>query len=233
MNVKHLPYEIDPTKNRNHYYETLWKLTALDLLKSREPDINGWSLLDYGCGRGETMQLATELGMEAHGTDMDPKCVELASAFGHAHMLDAADPVNQFGSKAFDVVACFHVLEHVPRPLETLIHLREMAKRYVLVAVPNLSRPRDFIRHRNWDTDINDGHIQSWDHSHFRKMAEKHAGLRILAWGHDTTIVPPLSNAVVKLFGNKMAIKLETGLFRRLWPFGAVSVIALMEPIAD
>lgn len=227
--IQHIPYRIDPENNRNHHYETLWKQTALGLLREREPDLGNWSLLDYGCGRGETMAMAKELGMIPAGTDLDPECVRLASAFGRAEVLDPEDPVGQFGSKAFDVVACFHVLEHVPRPLETLIHLREMSKKYVLIAVPNLSRPRNYFWNRNWDATINDGHLQSWDHSHFRNLAEKHAGLRILAWGHDATIFPPFSNLVLKTLGRKAAIRFETGLFRRLWPYGSISVIALME----
>ena len=227
--IKHLPYKIDPSTNRNHYYETLWKKTALELLLKHSPNLAGQSLLDYGCGRGETMDLAKELGMIPQGTDMDPHCVELASKFGNTRVLDPDDPVAQLGAKSFDVVACFHVLEHVPRPLETLIHLREMARQYVLVAVPNLSRPRDFLRHRNWDSVINDGHLQSWDHSHFRNMAEKHAGLEIVAWGFDATIVPPWSTLINRFIGPKAAISIETGLFKRLWPYGSISVIALMR----
>lgn len=233
MKIEHLPYSIDPEHNRMHYYENLWKETALALLHRAEPNLRDWSLLDYGCGRGETMKLAAGMGMKPSGTDLDPECVRLASAFGKTEVLQPEDPVGQFGKKSFDVVACFHVLEHVPRPLETLIHLREMARRYVLVAVPNLSRPRNFFYCRNWDTAINDGHLQSWDHSHFRNMAEKHAGMRILKWGHDATIFPPFSKLIIKALGPKAAIHFETGLFRRLWPYGSISVIALMEPTTN
>lgn len=231
--IEHLPYKIDTKNNRYHYYETLWKTTALELLKKHLPNLEGNTLLDYGCGRGETMELAKNLGMRPQGTDLDPHCVELASKFGPTHILNPSDPIGQFGEKSFDVVACFHVLEHVPRPLETLIHLRKIARKYVLVAVPNLSVPRDFLRHRNWDTSVNDGHIQSWDHSHFRSMAEKHASLKIVEWAFDATIIPPFSNLINRFLGKDFAIWLETGIFRRLWPYGATSVIALMEKSVD
>lgn len=227
--ITHLPYQIDPLKDRQFYYETLWKEVALDLLLCHEPRLSGWSLLDFGCGRGETMDLAVKRGMSVRGTDTDPECVRLASAFGPAGILDTGDPVGQFGRKSFDVTACFHVLEHVPRPLETLIHLREIARRYVLVAVPNLSRPRDFIRRRNWDTPVNEGHLQSWDHSHFRNLAERHAGLEIVGWGFDATMIPPWSSLINRVLGRRAAIWFETGLFRKLWPYGCISVIALMR----
>lgn len=227
--IKHLPYEIDTEKNRYHYYETLWKETALELLHKHMPGLSGQTLLDYGCGRGETMDLANKLGMRAQGTDLDPHCVELASKYGPTHILNPADPVGQFGEKSFDVVACFHVLEHVPRPLETLIQLREIARKFVIVAVPNLSIPRDFIRRRNWDLITNEGHLQSWDHSHFRNMAENHAGLQIVEWAFDATIIPPFSELINRFIGSKAAIWLETGLFLKLWPYGSISVIALMK----
>ncbi|MDA0767481.1 MAG: class I SAM-dependent methyltransferase [Verrucomicrobia bacterium] len=230
---KHLPYEINPKKDRNHYYETLWKEVALDLLQKHEPDVSELTLLDYGCGRGETMDLAARRGMKCVGTDLDPHCVELAEKFGEAKVLDVEDPVGQFGENSFDVVVCFHVLEHVPRPLETLIQLRKIARKYVIVAVPNLSRSRDFIRRRNWDIPVNEGHLQSWDHSHWRNMAENHAGLEVLEWGFDATVVLPISNIILKIFGQRAAIRLETGLFRRLWPYGSISVISLMRERKD
>jgi hypothetical protein len=37
----HLPYTIDTRTNRFHYYETLWKETALDLLARYEPQLEG------------------------------------------------------------------------------------------------------------------------------------------------------------------------------------------------
>ena len=77
---------------------------------------------------------------------------------------------------------------------------------------------------------VNEGHLQSWDHAHFRNLAEKHCGLRIVAWGFDATILPVFSELAKRLCGNKTAIRLETGLFRRMFPYNGISVIALMEP---
>lgn len=227
--IQHLPLQIDPEHNRNHYYETLWKIEALRLLREREPNLRGMSLLDYGCGRGETMKLAADLGMETAGTDMDPACVEVASRHGHAEVLDLTDPVKQFGELSYDVVACFHVLEHVPNPVETIQILRKIARKYVLLAVPNLSAFNDLLRPHKWVRPVNQGHLQSWDHSHFKNLIERHGGLRILAWGFDTVIIPPFSNLAVRVFGQKAAIWLETRIFKRIYPYASLSVIALAQ----
>jgi hypothetical protein len=80
---------------------------------------------------------------------------------------------------------------------------------------------------------VNEGHLQSWDHAHFRNLAENHCGLRIISWGFDATILPVASELCKRLFGIKATLKLETGLFKRWFPYNGNSVIALMEPVRE
>lgn len=229
----HLPYSIDPSSNRYHYYESLWKLTALRLLSRHEPHLSGLSLLDYGCGRGETMMLAKTMGLEVCGVDLDAECVRLSSAYGRAETLNLADPVGQFGMRAFDITAAFHVLEHVSSPVITLNHLRLLSRRFVLLAVPNLRVIPDLLRPAQNVHPTNEGHLQSWDHTHLLNLAEKHCGLRLVAWGFDHVRIPILSNQLSKLFGQKFITWLETGLFLRLFPYQSTSVIGLFKVIDD
>lgn len=229
--MQHLPKTIDEASDRNHFYETHWKRVGLALLAKHAGDLTGLSLLDYGCGRGETLRLAKEAGMQVLGTDLDPECVSISSAHGPAVQLTHPhDPVAQFGEKSHDVVTCFHVLEHVDRPKEVLTALGRIARRYVVLAVPNLRvlpRPR-FLRRE--PQSVNEGHLQGWDHSHLRNLAEQHCGLKIQAWGHDHCRVPLLGELVSRVAGDKTLIGLETGLFVRLLPFHSASLIALMVP---
>lgn len=232
MPVEHLPYRIDPSSCRLHHYEQLWKETAFGLLRTENPSLQGWSHLDFGCGRGETMELATRLGMTSHGTDIDPQCLALSSAFGPTIALPDGDPLEQFGEKSYDVVSCFHVLEHVPSPKVTLRALAKIARKRVLVAVPNGSAFHDLLRPRTrWDTRVNEGHLQTWDHAHFRNLAERHCGLRILSWGFDTVMLPPFTHWLECVFGAKPTIALETGPLKWLFPYASLSIIAMMEPV--
>jgi 2-polyprenyl-3-methyl-5-hydroxy-6-metoxy-1,4-benzoquinol methylase len=225
---KHLPYEIDPTKNRFHYYETLWKQVGLGLLQ-KHYNTRGKTLLDYGCGRGEALDLFASAGMTVTGADTDPECVRLASRVGKAVQLDPTDPVRQFGAKSFDAISCFHVLEHVPSPIQTLNQLREIARSYIVVAIPNL-RSLKWIFHRRFDLNfVNEGHLQGWDHWHFRNLAERHCGLELLEWGTDATILPLLSESAQKIFGQRFTIALETGLFRRIFPYHCLSIIGIFR----
>jgi SAM-dependent methyltransferase len=226
--VKHLPYEIDPSRNRYHYYESYWKKVGFDLL-AKHLELPGKSLLDYGCGRGEALDLFSAAGMQVVGTDTDPECVRIAAAHCKAVLLDPAAPVAQFGSRSFDCVSCFHVLEHVPSPITTLRQLAQIARSHVVVAVPNL-RVLNWIAAREIKLAyVNEGHLQGWDHWHFRNLAERHCGLDLIAWANDTTILPLVSELSNRILGQRFTISLETGLFRRIFPFHCLSIIGLFR----
>jgi hypothetical protein len=228
--ISHLPYTIDETADRHHYYENHWKRVALNLLLRHAGDVSGWSLLDYGSGRGETMDYASRLGMRCFGLDSDPRCVELSSRYGAASLLDISRASQQVKPNSYDVVACFHVLEHVDNPKATLNMLGRAANKYVLIAVPNLQRIPNLRKPHAQPTTCNTGHLQSWDHAHFRNLAEKHCGLQLVEWANDATIVPIASEFVRRFFGNRAVIRLETGFFRRLFPYWGISVLALLRP---
>jgi ubiquinone/menaquinone biosynthesis C-methylase UbiE len=228
MGPKHLPYCINPEDNRFHYYETHWKKVALDLL-ARHCSPHGQSVLDYGCGRGETLQIFGEAGFRVTGSDVDAECVRLASRHGPACLLQPEAPLLQFGEKSFDIITCFHVLEHVDAPRKTLGELSRIARQFVVVAVPNLRQLHRLFSREIDLSSVNEGHLQSWDHWHFRNLAERYCGLELVEWGFDATVLPLVSNLSCKILGNKMTIRLETGLFRRLFPFHGISVLGLFR----
>jgi trans-aconitate methyltransferase len=231
--IQHLPYEINERHDIHHFYENHWKRVALDLLSGHVRELKGMSLLDYGCGRGETMMYALARGMSVRGLDADPECVRLAARYGPAQLLDLGDPATQVGEKTVDVVACFHVLEHVDNPKQILGMLARAARQYVLVAVPNLQRIPNLRKPHACPEKCNEGHLQSWDHAHFRNLAENHCGLKVIAWANDATRVPVASEIVRRTLGNKAVIRLETGIFRTLFPYWGTSIIALMKPSTE
>jgi 2-polyprenyl-3-methyl-5-hydroxy-6-metoxy-1,4-benzoquinol methylase len=228
--MRHLPYEIDEINNRSAYYENLWKKNGLALvLKHCSP--KGKSLLDYGSGRGECLDYASKFGFRVQGTDTDPECVKLSSRYGMACQLNPLAPLEQFGPKSFDVVTCFHVLEHVDNPKQTLTALSKISREYVVLAVPNLRYLHRTFRRKFDLTECNEGHLQSWDHWHLLNLAERHCGLKLVEWGTDATVLPFLSNWSQKLLGTKPTIWLETGPFRKLFPYHGISVLGLFSPI--
>lgn len=224
----HVPYQIDPAANRFHWYENHWKRVALELIL-RHYTPAGKTVLDYGCGRGETLDLYKRAGFAVTGTDTDPECVRLAGQYGPSVVLQPERAVEQFGRRSFDVVTCFHVLEHVPSPIQTLRDISAIARDYALLAVPNLRQLR-WMGARNIDLSyVNEGHLQAWDHWHFLNLAHHYCNLELVEWGFDATILPGVSELAARIGGNKLAIRLETGLFRRCFPFHGISVLGLFR----
>lgn len=226
--VRHIPYTID-SKDRSAFYENHWKRVALGLLLKHCTPAKR-TVLDYGSGRGETLQYFGAAGFQVTGADVDPECVRLSRKFGESTILNPEDPLAQFGAKSYDIVTCFHVLEHVDNPKRTLTALGQIARQYVLLAVPNLRYLHRLFERRFDLSEVNEGHLQSWDHWHLRNLAERHCGLQLIEWASDATALPIISNVVFKLLGAKAAIHLETGLFRRLFPYHSISVIGLFRP---
>jgi SAM-dependent methyltransferase len=226
---RHLPYEINPDENRFHYYETYWKHCALELLMKHHPPSDSTTILDYGCGRGEALEIFGAAGYKVTGADVDPKCVEFSSKHGESVILDYKDPLSQFGEKSFDYITCFHVLEHVENPLEVVRALSQIARKGAVFAVPNLCQLSNLFRRTVYWEAINEGHLQSWDHGHFQSLLERHGGFELEEWGFDVTLLPIVNRFGPKLLGQRNLIRLETGLFRRLFPFHGISVLGLFR----
>ena len=93
------------------------------------------SLLDVGTGRGETLAIADRLGFSPiHGTEVVAELLGDKVVYGEAHALP-------FGSRSFDVVTCFDVLEHlVPEDTESALEeLRRVSRRTVIVSAADYS----------------------------------------------------------------------------------------------
>lgn len=103
--------------------------------KKLEPLLSrGGRLLDIGCGRGTLLKLAHAAGFEADG-------IERPSPVGHTvpGVLYKSLPECNFPDDHFQVVVLWHVLEHLPHPVETLREIRRILKPggWLSIAVPN------------------------------------------------------------------------------------------------
>jgi SAM-dependent methyltransferase len=226
--ISHLPYQIDPLANRHHFYEENWKHSASKLLLQQ-----GYSrgkLLDWGCGRGEALAIFSKMGFECRGADMDPACVELSKKFGYpVDRILSEDPRSLYPPNHFDVVVCLHVLEHVDSPKAVLSGLQHISKKFVLVGVPNARNFQEPLSRAVSLSKVNEGHLQIWDHAHLLNLAERHCGLRLIAWGFDATILPFFSRLANIPPLTPLIISLETGIFRKLFPFHGITCLGLFE----
>jgi SAM-dependent methyltransferase len=226
--VSHLPYHINPLANRHHFYEENWKHSAAKLLL-QQGRTQG-KLLDWGCGRGEALSIFSKMGFECRGADMDPACVDLSKKFGcPVDQILSEDPRILYPANHFDVVVSLHVLEHVDSPKFVLSGLQHISRKLVLIGVPNARNFQEPLSRGVSLSKVNEGHLQIWDHAHLLNLAERHCGLRLVAWGFDATILPFFARLANIPHLTRSIIWLETGIFRQLFPFHGITCLGLFE----
>jgi len=99
----------------------------------------GQRLVDVGCGNGQFLQWARELGWSVYGVEMDAAAAAVARAHGieilgsHLHELGPAH------EGTFEAITLSHVIEHVYDPIDTLRHCWRLLKPggYLWIQTPN------------------------------------------------------------------------------------------------
>jgi SAM-dependent methyltransferase len=97
-------------------------------------------LLDVGCGTGDFLAVMRSYrgwevrGLEPHGGAVARAREKYGLAVDHAYLDDVP-----YAPGTFDVVTMWDVLEHVPRPLHSLRHLRDALRPdgVVIIGLPN------------------------------------------------------------------------------------------------
>ncbi len=75
--------------------------------------------LDLGCGRGEWLAWLREIGVRAVGVDLNPIFVARCREAGlEVHEADLMDTLAQQPDASLGLVSAFHVVEHLPFPLQ-------------------------------------------------------------------------------------------------------------------
>lgn len=108
-------------------------------------------LIDVGCGNGDTLRVAGQLGWQALGIELDPSAVGAARQRGLNVVQGGYEMLAQYQGAA-DCVVCSHVLEHVHHPLRLLKLLADALKPngLLLISAPNASSYlRDYYG-ENW-----------------------------------------------------------------------------------
>ena len=115
------------------------KRRAIDEFVRHLPQKKGGKVADIGCGNGQFLRIARDLGWQAWGVDLDPKAVETAKKTG-ATVLQGGFPDTGLPSEHFDVVTLSHVIEHVHDPIAALKEAFRILKPggQIWVATPNL-----------------------------------------------------------------------------------------------
>jgi len=149
-------------------------LAALDRYFPASTPAPGARVFDFGCGPGTWLNSFQDHGWETFG--LEPSSDD---AFARHARLSAIPPAPQF-----ELVIAYHVLEHLPRPLETL---RELARALVpgghcFISVPRIDT---LAVHRQVDYCLHPRHhIVGFTEPCLRGLLAR-AGLDVLATFHE------------------------------------------------
>ncbi|WP_414468848.1 class I SAM-dependent methyltransferase [Methanobacterium sp. ACI-7] len=96
----------------------------------------GNKILDVGCATGDYCNELKKLDFKCTGIDINAKYINKAKENGiDAYTMDAKNI--DFPDNSFDTVLLFEVLEHVDDPLVILNEVKRVAKKNILITVPN------------------------------------------------------------------------------------------------
>ncbi len=155
----------------------------MDAITSRLPDPSGARLLDYGCGRGALGRAAREAGLAACGVEPDAEARRAAErdaglrAFADVAALRRDEP-----DARFDVITIWQVIEHLRRPWDDLVTLREMLTRdgFLVIATPNARCLRARIEGARWENIANPTHLYYFTERSLRRVLQS-GGLETVA----------------------------------------------------
>lgn len=122
---------------------------------------SGETILDVGCATGDYCNKLKNHGFKCVGVDINQKYVDKAIGKGiEAYLMDAEDL--DLPDNSFDTVLLFEVLEHVKRPNLVLSEANRVAKKNVLITVPNVT---EFSRLKEYRLTYD--HMLDQDHVNF------------------------------------------------------------------
>jgi len=83
--------------------------------------------LDIGCGNGDTLEIAREMGAEAYGIELNPKSVKICCDKGlnvHCGTLENT----RYPDDYFDIIWMSQVIEHLSSPKHSLKEIKRILK---------------------------------------------------------------------------------------------------------
>ena len=110
-----------------------------DRLRSVVGPLEPASLLDAGCGEGETLaRLGGSLPLRVAAVDIGAEAVDFtAERFPAVEVARHSIDDLPFADGSFDLVICLEVLEHLPNPAAAIDELARVASEHVVVSVPH------------------------------------------------------------------------------------------------
>jgi len=141
-------------------------------------------LLDAGCGDGYFLYQARRQGWDVYGLEVNPAAVASARGAGLPVQLGDLSSAD-LQPESFDFVRLWHVLEHVPDPVETLRRASSLLtpEGRLIVGVPDFASPVRRLFGARWSGLQLPYHLHHFEPATLRAGLTR-AGLRVVQFSH-------------------------------------------------
>ena len=115
------------------------------------PHVPGGRLLDIGCSCGYFMEVAAASGFEVEGLEFSHAAIAAANPAIRPHILCSS--VDEFeGSRTYDLITAFDLIEHVPHPKDFLSKVRRLLAPggCLAMATPDAGHILRFVMGSSW-----------------------------------------------------------------------------------
>jgi 2-polyprenyl-3-methyl-5-hydroxy-6-metoxy-1,4-benzoquinol methylase len=105
---------------------------------------------DFGMGWGKWLKMANGFGVHSYGAELSQSRIDYAKKFG-INVISW----DELGVHQFDFINTEQVFEHLPQPLETLLHLKKALKPggLIKISVPDGSDIKRRLRIADWQAE--------------------------------------------------------------------------------
>jgi SAM-dependent methyltransferase len=109
-------------------------------------------VLDIGCGRGFLLDAFRRRGWDVHGTELDERSSAHAREVLGIDVRLGPDAASSWPDGHFDAVTLWHVIEHLPEPVQALATARRLLRPggVLLVGAPNFGSPEARLARDGW-----------------------------------------------------------------------------------
>jgi SAM-dependent methyltransferase len=157
--------------------DTLYRLRMAPIVSAiRKYTTYDSKVLDWGCGDGSFIRLLRNFGLHCFGIDAYKK--DLNDLQISSTTIEKADFPNGY----FDIITCFHVLEHLADPLTSIKHALMLLKTggLIIIEVPNLDSIGFRIFKRRWQPLEIPTHLNHFTPATLQKVFESGGQIQIV-----------------------------------------------------
>ena len=159
----------------SQFFLNNFKQLVLEQTKQLNPE----SILDVGAGEGFMLEMfrKNNVAKKIEGIEYMDEAIKLGNKINPKVKIKKGDIYKlPYKAGTFDLIICTEVLEHLENPKKALTELIRVAKKYIILSVPNepLFTIQRIIRGKNvMKLGAHPEHIQHWSSGSFEKFIGK------------------------------------------------------------